>query len=165
MRHKTKRVKYKGRYALIDANICELITTMWKHGINTNNCCESHCSFSCGHKYKEVEKNYFVPIRTKKCLKDIWVTFDSMSDIEKLFNIISIPPLNFQHDNKWQIRCYFDNLAEESYWGRPIINGKRSTQMMRIDKYVGVNDFKARPQLTFPKNDVALVLELLKKSL
>lgn len=172
-KHKTKYLTYKGSKVKIDKDIAGLISKMWKLGINTNNSCQAMCSFLCDHKVKiiienESKRKVYTKVLKKYCNNSIWIVFESVKDLELFYNIVAKydTPMydkmscdrfvrvsnkeKFIYDN-WGFGFLMNNNGVNGHWGRPIIDGKRSTCEMWIDDGCNQNDFVLRPQITFPK--------------
>lgn len=169
----------QGFNARIDKDIFLLCNLMWSLGIKTTNSCHSHCNFTCKHKRNS--KGYIIP--TKNCYSNVWLAFESCKDVEKLYNLVA----EYEPDNKkqlhtgtmydkmscdrfvstrgcayaskegWAFSFLMHNLGVQGHWGRPIFNGKRSTQEMWVEDGCKKNKFVIQPQITFPRAHIPYV--------
>lgn len=183
--HPYKILNYKGKNVKIDKDIVSLISKLWKAKINTISSCQEECSIFCQHK-SILKNNTYITKKTKCCLDNIWILFESIADMEKLYNIVAefSPPENKNSIyNLMGASCYFggnimrpsteywgalflvDNDGELRSWYRPYIDGKRvGYEMCRVDG-CKKNKFVIRPSLTIPKKHLSYVESQLDKYL
>lgn len=188
-RHTFKWLTYKGRKVRIDEEIAPLISKMWKLGIGTQCCCQEYCNFNCNHKYvtrtdKKTKEKYTAVVPTKHCHNNVWIYFESSSDVERLYDIVA------EYDPKhsdgsmydkmscdsvlrtekskfnplkegWSFIFVMTNLGVDGHFGRPIFDGKRSTCEMWIEDGCKKNNFYIQPQLTFPRKHISYLEERL----
>jgi len=167
-RHKFKWMKYNGNNIRIDIELANIISMMWKLGINTTNCCQTHCSFNCNHKYKIIkdgELTHYKKILTKECDTYSWICFESARDIELFYNCIAINSESFPDRLSWVIFADMNNHGVIYHIGRPTINGVREKQDQWIEDGCKENNFQMQPQLTFPKKHIKLIESLLELKL
>lgn len=183
-RHPFKWMKYDGRNVRIDKDIATLLSKMWKLGIHTTNSCQANCSFACNHKLKTTKyKNgtsYTKKIKTKNCHNNVWLAFDSVKDVELLYNLLAeyVPYSNKNYNTSmyhkmscdlfirendrptldgWCFRFYMCNRGTYGHWGRPKWGSKRSTCVMWVEDGCDKNDFVMEPQITFPRTHLQYV--------
>lgn len=182
-RHKTKVLFLKGKRVLVDEDIVPLVSKLWKCNINTTNSCQEHCSFTCEHKWQVVkypDGDCLEPIVTKHCYNNVWLAFESSTDVERLYNIVAeydtsfsdesmygkmscdrmvqTGQTNYRHSlDGWAFNFVMHNNGAFGHWGRPKINGKRSTFQVWVDDGCTKNDFVIQPQLTFPRKHISYI--------
>lgn len=182
-RHQFKWMKFDGVSVRIDKDIASLLSKMWKLGIRTTNSCHGSCSFMCKHKYivrKSKHGDYYKPVPTKDCHDSVWLAFESSFDVELLYNIVAEYPGNeddgtmyskmccgrfvttkgskFRRSPEgWAFMFLLENNGVSGHWGRPVFNGRRSTQEMWIEDGCERNDFVIQPQITFPRAHIKWV--------
>jgi hypothetical protein len=190
-RHPFKWVKYKNQNIRIDKDIVSLLSKMWKLGINTTNSCQALCNFTCNHKYEVIsdkDGDYYSVIETKHCLNNIWLCFESVRDVEKLYNIVAeytsersdeamyhkmscdralqTGQTKFRHSKDgWAFCFHMANHGVFGHWGRPKWRGKRSTVEMWMEDGCGKNNFVLEPQITFPRSHLEYVESKLDQAL
>jgi hypothetical protein len=191
-RHKFKWLTYKGKRIRIDQEIAPLLSKMWELGINTKGCCQATCHFCCNHKWKSSKTKdgfaHYELIETKNCYDSVWLAFESMKDLERLFNSVaeySQERNSMYHlmncdcvvrtpDKKgykvwpdsWAFIFYMSNQGVYGHWGRPTwAKGQRSTQILWIEDGCKKNDFVMQPQITFPRKHIPYVEERLQLAL
>ncbi len=185
-RHHFKWMTYEGQKVRIDKDVVPMLTLLWKMGIKTSNSCHGHCSFNCKHKSKITKMKdgglLYGHTITKHCYDNVWLVFDEALDVEDFFNAVAEyvhiedeegtmyahiqghSAKRYPHEN-WVLRFYPRNYGEVGHWGRPIFNGKRSTQQMWIETGCEENNFIMQPQLTFPRKHLPYIEERLKLAL
>ncbi len=178
-RHPFKWLIYNGERIPIDRDIVPLIAGIWKLGIKTTSCCQAHCSLVCNHK----RNSRYEIIPTKHCHDNVWIAFETVKDMERLFDVVaqyddsdgsmydlmscdnSMSYRKKQPKDCWAFDFYMRNDGVKGHWGRPIINGKRSSQQLWIDDGCEENGFVVQPQLTFPRKHLSYVEERIKLAL
>ncbi len=184
-RHRFRWMTYDGYKVRIDRDIAPLIEKMWKLGIRTTNSCQAHCNFNCSHKIKvhPVAKDgtqFFETIKTKHCNNNVWLAFESVREVEKLYNIVaeydtkegSMYELmscdrglftrgqkksKYRKDDSWAFTFIFFNNGVRGHFGRPTENGKRLPYEIWIEDGCGKNNFVLSPQITFPRKHLSYV--------
>ena len=181
MNHKTKSIEFNGELIEIDEKIAPLILKMWKLGIITNGCCQSHCRPHCNHKWKKIEyddnSTYYKKILTRDCHKYIWISFNHAVDIEKFYNYVG--EYNERYDSmysKMHGQCY-KGRNKNSNWILDILPINRGEKKIIIrepaskadcmakgafvERYESIgcnnNKFNMMIQLSFPKRHLAYV--------
>jgi len=186
-RHHFKWMTYQGKKIRIDKDIAPLMTLLWRFGIETTNSCHAMCRLNCTHKYvKRMDPKYgdmvMYPIKEEHCGQYAWLVFNSVADLEHLFNLVAEYGTEM-YDlmgcgghllgrgktrykvplDKWIYSFNLENRGVQGHWGRPMINGKRSTQEMWTDDGCEENQFVLTPQVTFPRKHIAYLVQRLQK--
>lgn len=183
-RHPFKWLTFDGRKVRIDEDIAPLLSKMWKLGIRTTNSCQAQCNFVCKHKYKTIKyKNgtsFTSHNKTKTCYNSVWLAFETVSDIELFYNIVSEyhpdddnsmyskmscdrfvptgPSNKYRHGTEgWSFHFLMSNVGTKGHWGRPNWGGKRSTVQMWIEDGCDKCEFILQPQITFPRTHIEYV--------
>ena len=187
-RHRFKWMTYEGQNVRIDRDIAHLMSLMWRLGIETSNSCHAHCSFLCRCKNKKAkDKNgevFHKKVLTKNCHNNVWITFPSTRSLEQFLNIVAeyseedgsmyhlmncdrvmATPKTKRLKDSWAYCFVMNNNGVTGYWGRPIINGKRSTCELWVETGCKKNKLVIAPQLTFPRAHIEHVTKKLQQAL
>ena len=184
--HKAKILycPYEDSEVKVDAKIAPLILNMWELEIHTAGSCQAQCSFNCKHKYKHTKiktgpdkgLRYDSTISTKHCYNNVWIAFDSIADVELLFNYVAeySKDRNSMYEKMGAglfVACRNDNcLRPKDHWSFSFLMWNKGLKMhIKDDCYVedgcGENNFNMRPQITFPHTHLQYVQEKLKAAL
>jgi hypothetical protein len=152
-KHKFKNLIRGGRKVEIDEDIAPLIEKMWKLGINTNNSCQADCSFSCKHKCK-IKKlksgdEYFDVIKTKKCYNNVWISFDSIKDVELLYD--SVAEYDKAFDSMYSRMNCGRFVETANNYNNPPDSWAFSFYFRNDGGKLKKNKFVMSPQITFPR--------------